>query len=208
MKNNALTLIIHHLFTECFSWVPYFITCNAETLDSTAPWNDSSAIKMHCQKSWNGSQIPWCKTFKGLYGVPVQMDFSLQSTLILSGSGRRYHFQCCRILLLTANKVIILSVIIWLSPLWVAVGVMGHLYSFFIPCSLWIGSLSLHNFQEQQTPCEGLLCQQRARLLPLLKQMDCSGHSFECRVRRWWVMESRHSGSGPGCMGIKFWMWY
>lgn len=104
IKNNVLALIIHHLFTECFSWVPHFIISSAETLDSTASCNDSSAIKMHCQKSWNCSQIPWCKTFKGLYGVLVQMDFSLQSTLIPSGSGKRYHFQYRRVLVLTANK--------------------------------------------------------------------------------------------------------
>lgn len=104
IKSNALALIIHCLFTECFSWVPHFIICGAETLDSTASWNDSSAIKMHCQKSWNHSQISWCKTFKGLYGVPVQMDFSLQCTLILSGSGRRYQLPVSKVLVLTANK--------------------------------------------------------------------------------------------------------
>lgn len=36
MKNNALSLIIHRLFTECFSWVPHFIICSAESLGSTA----------------------------------------------------------------------------------------------------------------------------------------------------------------------------
>lgn len=36
MKNNALVLLIHHLFTECFSWVPHFIICSAETHVSTA----------------------------------------------------------------------------------------------------------------------------------------------------------------------------
>lgn len=148
MENNALSLIIHHLFTECFSWVPHFIICSAESLDSTASWNDSNAIKMHCQKSWNCSQIPWCKTFKGVYCFPVQMGFSLQGTLILSGSGWRYHFQHCSVLVLTANSGYpethhMAESFVDRICKTVVVGVMGHLYSFFISCSLWVRSLSI-----------------------------------------------------------------
>lgn len=49
------------------------------------------------------SQIPWCKTLKAVPDVPLQIAFSLHCRLVLCGGGRRYHFQYCRVLVLTAN---------------------------------------------------------------------------------------------------------
>lgn len=104
VKTNALSLLMCHLLSVCLSWVPHFLIWAEEVPPQYCFWNDSNVIKMHCKKIAIHSQIPWCKTLKAVYNVSLQIAFSVQCTLILCGSGRRYHFQYCRVLIRTANR--------------------------------------------------------------------------------------------------------